>query len=121
MTIAEKAKKNTQKVTDLQALYRFADGSERLLPTLLFKKTLKIDLGKVVKLRAVAGDDKDLDGLEWGVTLKDAAEETFTLLDKATFDGKPATLEGFVGRVAVGYKLFPPHTVAEIEFEEAKP
>jgi hypothetical protein len=120
VTISEKASKNAQKVTDLQALYRFADGSERLLPTLMFKKTLKIDLGKVVKLRAATGD-KDTDGMDWGVTLKDAAEETFTLLDKVTFDGKPAALEGLVGRVAVGYKLFPPHTVAEIEFEEAKP
>src|SRR5256885_5795100 len=36
-------KKNVQKVADLQPLYEFADGTERLLPTLLFKKTLKLD------------------------------------------------------------------------------
>jgi hypothetical protein len=68
-------------------------------------------------LRAAEG--KDSEGAEWGVTLKGGEEETYTLLQKPILDGKPATLAGFVGRVSAGYKLFPPHTVAEIEFDAA--
>ena len=35
-------------------------------------------------------------------------------------DGKAAVLEGFVGRVPAGYKLFPVHVIEEIQFD-AKP
>src|SRR5262249_12857385 len=84
VSVAEKDKKNEQKVTDLQPLYQFADGSEKLVPTLMFKKTLKIDVGKVQKLVLKGKADE---GTEWGVTLKDGEEETYTLLQKATFDG----------------------------------
>jgi hypothetical protein len=111
--IAEK-EQNAQKVSDLQPLYRLADGGERLLPTLLFRKTLKIDVGKVQKLHAV--ESMDAPGTEWEVTPKDGGEETLTLLTKPVLDGKPATLEGLLGRVPAGYKLFPVHTIAEVEF-----
>jgi hypothetical protein len=117
VTVADGDKRTTQEVSDLQPLYRLGDGGERLLPTLLFKKTLKLDVNKIQKLRAAEG--KDNEGAEWGVTLKGGEEETYTLLQKPVLDGKPATLEGFVGRVSAGYKLFPPHTVAEIEFDPA--
>ena len=39
-----------------------------------------------------------------------------TLLPKVTLEGKPATLVGLVGRVPAGYKLFPLHVIAEVEF-----
>ena len=107
-----------QKAADLQPLYKLADGSERLLPTLMFKKTLKLDLGKIQKLRAAEGAEGE--GAEWEVKLKDGEEQTLTLLRTLPMDGKPATLEGFVGRVPAGYKLFPVHTVAEIQFDDAK-
>jgi hypothetical protein len=113
ITIADKEKK-VQQVADLLPLYRLADGSERALPTLFFRKTLKLDVAKVRKLKAI--ESKEADGSEWEVTLNDGSEETWTLLAKPTVDGKPATLEGLVGRVPVGFKLFPIHTVAEIEF-----
>jgi hypothetical protein len=47
-----------------------------------------------------------------------------TLLPAPMIDGKPAVLKGLLGRVPVGYKLFPPSTIGEILFdatEEAKP
>lgn len=113
VTVADR-EKDVQKVTDLQPLYRLADGGERLLPTLYFRKTLKIDVAKVQKLRAVEG--KEAPGSEWEVTLAGAAEETFTLLPKVTLEGKPATLVGLLGRVPAGYKLFPLHVIAEVEF-----
>jgi hypothetical protein len=116
VTTQDRGKKATHKVVDLQPLYKLPDGSEQTLPTVMFKKTLKIDVAKMQKMRAIEG--KEADGAEWGVTLKDAEEETYTLLPKITHDGKPATLEGFVGRVGFGYKLFPPHTIAEIQFDD---
>ena len=114
VTVAEK-EKNVQKVSDLQPLYRLADGGERLLPTLFFRKTLKVDVAKVQKLHAV--EDKETPGTEWEVTLPDGVE-TLTLITKPTLDGQPAVQEGLLGRVPAGYKLFPVHTVAEVEFCE---
>ena len=113
VSVAEK-EKNVQKVSDLQPLYRLADGGERLLPTLFFRKTLKIEVGKVQKLHGV--ESTDAPGTEWEVALKDGGEETLTLLTKPVLDGKPAALEGLLGRVPAGYKLFPVHTIAEVEF-----
>src|SRR5262249_41221506 len=118
VTVADK-KKNEQKATDLQPLYRFADGSERLAPVLLFKKTLKLDVAKLSKLRASEG--KEADGLEWGVTLKDGEEETLTLLPKGMIDDKEAVLGGLLGRVPAGYRRVPMDTIAGGQFAERKP
>jgi hypothetical protein len=108
--------KTVHKVTDLQPLYK-VPGGERLLPTLMFKKTLKLDVAKVQKLEFSKGTRTDV---ECQVTLKDGAEHTLTLLRSIPFDGQTATLEGLVGRVTAGYKLFPLHTIAEVQFDEAK-
>jgi hypothetical protein len=109
---------NTQKATDLQPLYLFTDGTERVLPTLFFKKTLKINVAKLKKLRGVKVED--LDNPEFGVTLADGEEETYTLMPKVTIDGRDAILEGLVGRVPAGYKLFPMYTIGEVQFEDGK-
>lgn len=119
VTANDPKQKGPHKVADLQALYRFADGSEQLAAVLLFKKTLKLEVGKLQKLRLAEGNDAD--GMAFAVTMKDGNEETFTLLKTVTLDGKPATLEGLLGRVPAGYKLFPLHTLAEVQFEDAKP
>ena len=107
----EGEKKTTHKVVDLLPLYRLPDGGEKLLPTLMFKKTLKLDVSKIKKVVAASG------GEAWQVTLKDGNDETLTLLETATFDGKQAKLLGLVGRVPVGYKLFPAAAIAEITFD----
>ena len=39
VTVEDKGKTHTDPVNDLQPLYRLDDGSERLLPALMFKKT----------------------------------------------------------------------------------
>jgi hypothetical protein len=117
ITIADK-QKIVQKAQELLPLYRLPDGSERLLPTIMFKKTLKIDIAKVTKLHLVEGSKGE--EVEWVVTSKDGEEQTLTLLKTITLDDKQAVLEGFLGRVPAGYKLFPPHTISEIQFEEAK-
>jgi hypothetical protein len=116
--VVVEGKNNVQKVADLQPLYQFADGGERLLPQLMFKKTLKIDVAKIQKLTAVEG--RVPEGKEMDVTLKDGNSDTLTLLKTITLDGKQATLAGLVGRVPAGYKLFPLHTFTEIQFDEYK-
>ena len=113
MVVEKGDKKNEQTAIDLRPLYVFADGSEKVLPTLFFKKTLKIDIGKVRKLAKGKGEDPD----EWGVTLDGEEEQTFTLLPKPMIDGKTATLAGLVGRVPVGWKLYPMHTIDAVQLE----
>jgi hypothetical protein len=111
----DETKKATEKVFDVQILYRTA-GGEKLSPILFFKKTIKLDVAKVKKLVAAGGE-----GAEWQVTLKDGTEETFTLLTAGELAGTKVELEGFLARVPAGYKLFPIGTVAEIQFDAAKP
>jgi hypothetical protein len=108
------------KVDDLQALYRFSNGYERVVPLLMFKKTLKVDVSKIKKFTAAGADD---DELTWQVQLKDGGDETLTLLRVIQLDGRDAQLEGLLGRVPAGFKLFPMLTISEITFDatEAKP
>lgn len=117
LTIADK-QKIVQKAQDLQPLYRLPDGSDRLLPTIMFRKTLKVDVAKVAKLHLVEGSKGE--EVDWVVTFTDGEEQTLTLLKTISLDDKQAILEGFLGRVPAGYKLFPAHTIAEIQFEDAK-
>jgi hypothetical protein len=104
-----------QTVHNLQALYR-ADKTEKLLPTLMFKKTFRVDLGQVKKM-TVHEQDKSF---ECEVTLKDGTSESLTLLTSIPFDVHTATLEGLLAAVPAGYKLFPMHTIAEISREAPK-
>src|SRR5262249_26852934 len=115
VTVVDNAK-NVQKVSDLRPLYRLANGAEFLEPKLIFKKTLKLDLGNIQKLHVLAG--KSADGREMLVTYKDGAEETLTLLRIAALRDSQATMVGLLGQVPAGYKLFPIHTIAEIHFDE---
>ncbi|MFN4258101.1 MAG: hypothetical protein ACK4RK_02310 [Gemmataceae bacterium] len=109
--------KGTHEAAGLQPLYRLADGRERLIPLLMFKKTVKIDLAKLRNLRHVESTDPD-GGSSWIVTLHDGAEHTLTLLPIISLeDGQEAKLIGLVGTVPAGYKLFPLHTIAEVQFE----
>lgn len=109
---ADGRSKTTQhKVVDLLPLYRLPSGGEKLLPTIMFRKTLKLEVGKIKKIVA-AGDNG-----AWQVTMKDGGDETLTLLETIPYEGQSARLLGFVGRVPVGYKLFPASAVAEITFE----
>src|SRR5262249_53884203 len=81
---ADKEVKKTIKVSDLQPLYRLASGREKVLPTLMFKKTLKVDVSKVKKI--VASSD-DSDDIIWQVVQKDGDDTNLTLLESMTVDG----------------------------------
>jgi hypothetical protein len=121
--VTAKDKQKTQHpVADLQALYGLGRDRARLIPKLMFKTTVKIDLAKLERLR-VPEDDKDSgDGYEFEVTLKGGKQLTLTLLTETNpEDGKRALLEGLVGRVAAGYQLFPLHTLLDVQFDKAPP
>ncbi len=116
--LAADTEKSSHPVSDLQALYEQGEGAQKVSSLLFFKKTLKIELGKIQKAQARG---RSAEGVEWDVTLKDGDSNTLTLLKTATLDGKPATLLGLLGRVPAGYQLFPPATVGELTFDAPKP
>jgi hypothetical protein len=116
---AKDKEKTKHKVSDLRALYLVGRGQERLSNLLLFKATVKIDLAKLQQLRRVESEEKNGGGYDFEVTLKSGKEHTLTLLTTTNpEDGKPAQLEGLVGRVPSGYKLFPAHTILHVQFDQ---
>jgi hypothetical protein len=115
VVVVYKNKKTTFKVSDLQPLYRTAAG-EQLAPTLFFKKTLKVDVAKVQKFTAAETEDDPV----WNVTMKEGGEETLTPILKPMLNDKPAVLEGLLGRIPSGYKLFPAHVLTEVIFDAAE-
>lgn len=118
VTPEDKKDKEPHKVSDLQPIYRQADGRQKLLPFLMFKKTVKLDVAKIQKLHQVEGSAADAP--EFQITLKDGAEHTLTLLKSIDQDGQKLTLDGLLAMVPGGYKLFPVHTIADVQFDEEK-
>ncbi len=118
VTIAEgKKSEGTQPVHQFQALYRIEKG-EKTQSWMMFKKTFKVELAKIKKMTFhEQADHKDF---ECDVLLDDGSEQTLTLLTTVTIDGKQATLEGLVGVVPAGWKLFPIHTIGEVSKDEPK-
>ena len=114
--IAADKEKTKHAVAGLTPLYQDADGTLRLRSHLLFKKTVKIEFEKVAGLRHLPATSKKQPADDFEVTLHDGTKHAMTLLTK-TDDG---TLVGLLGRVPAGYKLFPPHTIAELRLEEEK-
>lgn len=112
--------KNTKRrhaVTDLQGLYRFADGKEVLSNTLMFKKTLKVDLTKV---KTITADPEETKDTVWQVVDKDGDDSSLTLLETMTIGTKTATLVGLIGKVPVGYKFFSLKSISSIEFDKTE-
>jgi hypothetical protein len=117
IVIADGNQQTVDTVTNLKALYRFADGSEQLHSTLMFRKTFKLDLATVKHLKAVDGNGKDV---VFDATMADGSQQSLTLVPAMTIDGKPATLEGLLGTVPAGFKIYPLHTVGELATEPIK-
>jgi hypothetical protein len=111
--------KTIHQIVDLQPLYRFGDGGARLHPTLYFEKTVKIEVDTIAKLTRVGSGEAG--GLTFDVLLKDGKQNPLILIDKiGSLDGRPAQLEGLVGRVSAGYKLVPMAGFGEIQFDKDK-
>ena len=117
--VAVDKEKTKHLANGLQPLYR-VDGAERLLPYVMFKKTVRIDMDKIASLRFIPSEDKKISN-DFEVTLRDGAKHTLTMLTKIELEkAKSAVFEGFIGRVPVGYKLFPPHTIQELRVNNAE-
>ncbi|NBO91904.1 MAG: hypothetical protein EBV06_06280 [Planctomycetia bacterium] len=111
---ADKDLKRTYQVSDLMPLYRLADGREVLSSTLLFKKTLRLDVSKLASLTQSGEDSEET---VWTVTPKDGEAGTLTLLTSGTIEEQNAVLVGLVGRVPWGYRLFPVRRIKSIMFD----
>jgi hypothetical protein len=110
---------NLQLVANLQALYKTGD-AEVLSNTIMFRKTVKMELGKIDELEVTEYDLKT-NSSEAVVKTKDKMELTLTLLPTLELgEGKTGTLIGFVGQVPAGYKLFPLHTIGMIKSGDAR-
>jgi len=114
VVIADKEKTKLA-VSDLRAMYQLHDGSERLASVLMFKKTVKRDLAKLAKIEAIESETQDT---VWQMTLKDGGEDSLSLHKTVSLDGKQAHLEGLIGKVPAGFKLFPLHSIVSIEFDK---
>ncbi|MSR52834.1 MAG: hypothetical protein EXS09_06035 [Gemmataceae bacterium] len=97
-----------------QALYRTSNTEEKLLPYLMFKKTLKVEIANIGRLTVGAYNAKDHTA-ECELKQKDGMDLSVSLPASFPIDGKPATLLGFVGTVPAGYRLFPIHTISQFE------
>lgn len=118
--IADDKEKSKHTAVELQPLYQI-DGQYRVLPYVMFKKTVKIELDKIAAMRFIPAEDKKKVSHDFEVTLKDGAKHTLTLLTKIDLtEKKPAFFEGLIGRVPTGYKLFPPHTIHELYVGDPK-
>jgi hypothetical protein len=114
ITITHDKKKVVQQVSDLVPLYQLASGAEVTAPALLFKKSLKVDLGTVKKL--VNTSPGALETI-FEVTMKEGEPESLTLLNHVKLDGKEATFVGLLGKVPGAWKVYPAHTITELEFD----
>ncbi|MCI0639340.1 MAG: hypothetical protein L0Y72_29190 [Gemmataceae bacterium] len=113
--VAQDKEKTVHAVAGLAPLYKVGAGY-RTLPYLVFQKTVRIDLDKIEHMANLPAKNKKLVSLDFDVTTSDGKKQGLSLLDKISLDEKQsAILVGFVGRVATGYKLFPPHTIAELK------
>ena len=79
----------------------------------MFRKTLKLDVGKL-KTIVATGDEDDI---VWQVTPRNGEESTLTLLTTTKIDGQDAELLGLVAKVPIGYKLFPLRRIVSIAFD----
>jgi hypothetical protein len=87
----------------------------------MFQKIGQIDVAKIAGLVQLPPAKKQTASTDYEITLTDGKKETLTLLEKTALDdNQPAQLIGLVGRTAAGWKLFPPHTIAAVRWEETK-
>jgi hypothetical protein len=112
---ADKGTKRTDKVFNLTPVYVMPSGRLLADKTLLFKKTLRLDVNKLVKI--VTTKEEAFEPV-WKVTPKGEEEEAYTLLMEGKIADQEAKLFGLVGQVPEGYRLFPARRIVSIEFDK---
>ena len=117
VVIAQDKAKTEHKVQGLMPLYKVGAG-QKLASVLMFETVGQIDVAKIAVLRQnPPAEKKQAISHVYEVTQIDGAKRKLTLLENTQLDGnQKAVLVGLVGRVPAGYKLFPPHTIAEVRF-----
>jgi hypothetical protein len=116
--IAQDKEKTQHEVQGLMPLYRVGAG-QRLAGVLMFQKVGQLDVAKLAGIRRLPpADKKQTIAHDYEVTQLGGDKQKLTLLEKTQLsDNQPAILVGLLGRVPAGFKLFPPHTIAEVRFQ----
>ncbi len=118
--VSQDKDKSEHKVFGVTALYRVGT-SQRLAPVLTFQKMGQLDIATMDSLRQLPPEKKGGLAHDYEVTLRDGSKQKLALLEKTTLDeNQAAQLVGLVGQGTVGYKLFPPHTIASVRWETAE-
>lgn len=107
-----KAKFPAVTAANLRPLYRFPDGTEKVLPYLPFQKSLKLPFADLTAF-ALQPQGKG-QPLEVEVTTSDGKKQTLSPLTAIDEGGKKATLLGLLADWPGGFRLFPLHTVHEL-------
>jgi hypothetical protein len=114
---SDKGVPRSDKVFALTPVYEMPSGRLQMDPVLMFKKTLRIDIGKVRKIRAAKDESEDV---IWNVSLKGEDEESgYTLLTAGKVGGQDAKLHGLLARVPEGWRLFPIRRIVSVTFDGA--
>jgi hypothetical protein len=116
---ADDKEKSKHTAYDVQPVY-LVDGEYRIVPYIMFKKTVKVDMHKLAGFRFIPSEDKKKLSTDYEVTLRDGAKHTLSILTAVENDKKKMTLVGLIGRVPVGYKLFSVDAIFEYRAEDAK-
>ena len=114
LIIADDKEKSKHTVYDLQPLY-LVDGHYRVLPYLMFKTTVKIDMDKLAGMRVPAPRRQEKTHQQLRGDAARRAKHMLSLLTSIEGEKKKKmTFVGLVGRVPVGYKIF--HLDSILEF-----
>lgn len=97
---------------NLRPLYRFPDGTEKVLPYLPFQKSLKLPFADLTAMALQPQGKGQPPEVE--VTTADGKKQTLSPLASIDEGGKKATLLGLLADVPGGYRLFPVHTIHEL-------
>ena len=102
---ADDKEKTKHAAHDVQPLW-LVDGAYRIVPYIMFKKTVKVEMDKIAGIRFVPSEDKKRVSNDYEVTLKDGVKHTLTILTSVDGEKRKMTFVGLLGRVPAGYKLF---------------
>lgn len=115
---ADDKEKTKHTAHDIRPVW-LVDGQWRVMPFVMFKKTVKVEWEKLVGLRFVPSEDKKKISTDYEITLKDGVKHTLSILTSVELEKKKSmTFVGLVGRVPVGYKLFMLDAIYEYKLAE---
>jgi hypothetical protein len=113
--------KGEHALSNLGSLVRIGTGS-RSFDHLFFKVNVKVVPAKIVSMRRVESEDKKSTVADFQVAWKAGGSHALTFHDvPPVADAQPTALVGLLGRVDVGYKVFPVHTLMSLRIASEPP